>query len=182
MLAASSYAESAKCEPSSAQPLSGRLPLTAWSGPTDQSCDLARPRASLPCMLRSLEDGSVWIWDYNADANTTMRQSLCGPVSGLLLAIGLALVHWLIAGLRALGRWRERKRDTLGQAMGRLGMAPRFDALARESDSIGASLSAIPSCLQQPRHRAGRYDPLPRQACYRIGCRHHPYRTLERNP
>ena len=64
-------------------------------------------------MLRSLEDGSVWIWDYNADANTNLVLLLCGPVIGLMLAIGLVLVLWLVAGLRALGRRRERKRHTL---------------------------------------------------------------------
>jgi hypothetical protein len=50
-----------------------------------------------------LEDGSVWLWSYHADANTNLLVLLMvGPFCGLVLAIFIVLTIWLVAGVRAL--------------------------------------------------------------------------------
>lgn len=56
-----------------------------------------------------LEDGSVWVWEYTADANTSLALLFGGPICGLALAVVLVLGLWLVVGVRALVRRRKAK-------------------------------------------------------------------------
>ena len=82
----------------------GEIP--APPGPVVQSLDLSWHRAERAKHRRYalLEDGSVWLWDYNADANTGLLTLMGGPVCGLGLAIVVVILIWLAAGVRALLR------------------------------------------------------------------------------
>jgi hypothetical protein len=57
----------------------------------------------------TLEDGSVWVWEYTADANTSLALLFGGPICGLALAVVLVLGLWLAVGVRALVRRRKAK-------------------------------------------------------------------------
>ena len=74
-----------------------------------QSIDLSwhRGERSRHRRYALLEDGSVWLWDYNADANTGLLTLMAGPVCGLGLAVVIVLLIWLVAGARALLRRRK---------------------------------------------------------------------------
>jgi hypothetical protein len=68
----------------------------------DVSWDYAERHTQLRYVL--LADGTVWLWDYHADANWSIALLMLGPVCGLALAIVIVVVMWLGAGLRALIR------------------------------------------------------------------------------
>jgi hypothetical protein len=57
-----------------------------------------------------LEDGSVWVWNYSADANTNLLLLFSAPICGLALAVVLVLGLWLVVGLGALLKARKAKR------------------------------------------------------------------------
>jgi hypothetical protein len=59
-----------------------------------------------------LEDGSVWLWDYHADANWSLALLMLGPICGLAVAIVIVLVSWVAVGLRALLRWLKARRES----------------------------------------------------------------------
>lgn len=54
-----------------------------------------------------LEDGSVWVWEHHADANTSLLVLFAGPVCGLALAIVIVVVMWLVIGGRAALKKRK---------------------------------------------------------------------------
>ena len=82
-------------------------------GPVKEVLDVSWMFAERATYLRYalLEDGSVWVWDYQADANWNLMLIMCGPIGGLALAIVIVLVMWLGAGLRALLRRRRAKAE-----------------------------------------------------------------------
>ena len=91
---------------------SGDIPPSP--GPVVQSLDVSRHHAERAWYRRYvlLEDGSVWLWDYNADANWNLMLLMGGPTCGLALAIVIILLVWLAAGLRALLRRHKAKEGT----------------------------------------------------------------------
>jgi hypothetical protein len=58
-----------------------------------------------------LDDGTVWQWRHNADANTALGIVALGTVCGLALAIAILAVLWLVVGLRALLERRRAPKD-----------------------------------------------------------------------
>jgi hypothetical protein len=58
-----------------------------------------------------LDDGSVWVWYYDADANTSLLALSVGPTCGLTLAVVIVLAIWLAFGVWALVR-RRKARDS----------------------------------------------------------------------
>lgn len=83
-------------------------------GPVKDALDVSRQFAERASHARYalLEDGSVWLWDYHADANTSLLLLAGPPIIGLALAIGIVLVIWLVAGLRALMRGLKAKGES----------------------------------------------------------------------
>ena len=86
--------------------------IPAPPGRVVESIDVSRMFAERSSHARYalLEDGSIWHWDYNGDANWSLLLLASGPVCGLALAIVIVLVMWLGAGLRALLAAAKRKR------------------------------------------------------------------------
>jgi hypothetical protein len=83
-------------------------------GPVVESLDLAvRPYAEQVVYMQFalLEDGSVWVWRYTGDANTSLGILFGAPLCGLALAVVLVVVIWLVVGVRALVRRRKRKQE-----------------------------------------------------------------------
>lgn len=82
-------------------------------GPVKEVLDVSWMFAERATYLRYalLQDGSVWVWEYQADANWNLMLIVCGPVGGLALAIVIVLAIWLTLGLRALLRRRRAKRE-----------------------------------------------------------------------
>jgi hypothetical protein len=80
-------------------------------GPVKEVLDVSWMFAERASYVRYalLQDGSVWLWEYQADANWNLMLIMCGPIGGLAVAIIIVLVMWLGAGLRALLRRRRAK-------------------------------------------------------------------------
>jgi hypothetical protein len=81
-------------------------------GPVKQALDLEiRRYAEQVTYARYvlLEDGSVWVWQYTADANTSLLLLFSAPICGLALAVALVLGLWLVVGVAALVRGRKAK-------------------------------------------------------------------------
>ena len=85
----------------------GKLPSSP--GPVTEALDVSRHFAERAWYARYvlLEDGSVWVWAYNADANTSLLLLFTGPICGLALAIVLVLLIWLALGVWGLLRGRK---------------------------------------------------------------------------
>jgi hypothetical protein len=59
-----------------------------------------------------LEDGSLWVWDHHADANWSLVLLAVGPICGQALAVVIVVLWWGVAGLRALWRRGQAKRES----------------------------------------------------------------------
>jgi hypothetical protein len=83
-------------------------------GPVVESLDLTIYRhaeTTVYVQYAVLEDGSVAVWQYTADANWNLGTLFLGPICGLASAIALVLGIWLALGVGALLRQRKRKRE-----------------------------------------------------------------------
>ncbi len=89
----------------------GEIP--APPGTVVETLDLSRHFAERASHARYalLEDGSVWLWDYHADANWSLVLLACGPVLGLGLGVVIVALWWGAAGLRALLRRRQERAE-----------------------------------------------------------------------
>jgi hypothetical protein len=80
-------------------------------GPVKEALDVSWQFAERASYARYvlLEDASVWVWVYHADANASLLLLFGGPVCGLALALAIVLAIWLVVGVRALLRRRRAR-------------------------------------------------------------------------